>query len=298
MRVLLAGASGAIGSRLVPLLIDAGHEVTGITRRAGTLADSGADEVVADVLDRRQLLNSLAGLKFDAVISELTSLAKMPTRHSHLNATNRLRSEGTSSLIAAARMVGAKRFISASIFLGYGLIDHGEELITETATFGELTGDRIDAMYRALISNEQQVRAFGGVVVRYGLFYGTGAAAFVPSDWCGTLPFIHINDAAAATVLALEHGKPGAVYNVVDDEPAPWRDVHRASAIAAGQRSPIALPSWLLRLAAPYGALLIASTSIRVSSANAKRELRWTPRYPSYHDGLRAAVRIGDLERT
>jgi nucleoside-diphosphate-sugar epimerase len=298
MRVLLAGASGTIGRRLVPLLLDAGHEVTGITRRAGTLVGTGIDEIVADVLDRDALLGAIGSRKFDAVINELTSMPKTPTRHSSMRATNRLRSEGTSTLISVAHQVGAHRFVTASMFLGYGLTDHGEELVTESATFGELTGDRVDALYSALVSNEQQVRAFGGVVLRYGLFYGTGAAAFVPSDWTGTLPFIHVEDAAIATVLALEKGKAGVVYNVVDDSPASWRDVHRAEALSVGAREPLPLPSWLIRIAAPYAALLVASTSIRVSAATAKRDLQWTPRYPSYHDGLRAAVRIGDLGST
>jgi nucleoside-diphosphate-sugar epimerase len=298
MRVLLAGASGEMGRHLIPLLVEAGHEVTGVTRRRGSLRGTGANEAVADVLDRAPFKAALLGQRFDAVINELTSLSKTPTRYRHMRATNRLRTEGTSALIAAARRSGATKFVTASIFLGYGLTDNGEQPIGERAAFADLTGDRIDEVLRALISNEQQVHAFGGIALRYGLFYGTRPVPFVCAGWAGTLPFVHVEDAAAATVLALDSGRRGAVYNIVDDVPASWSDVQRAAAVAAGTRAPVALPAWLIRLVAPYSAELITATSMRVSNASARRDLRWMPRYPSYHDGLQAAVRIGDLGST
>ena len=140
MRVVLAGASGAIGRLLVPRLIAAKHEVIGITRTPGSLASTGAREVVADVLHRDALLEALAGIKADAVIHQLTALRKAPSSMRDMRDTNRLRAEGTSTLIAAARLVGATKFVAASFFGGYGLTDHGRTPLTEDAPFGDVDG--------------------------------------------------------------------------------------------------------------------------------------------------------------
>jgi nucleoside-diphosphate-sugar epimerase len=282
MRVLLAGASGAVGRYLVPQLIEAKHEVIGITRTPGSLAGTGAVEIVADVLDRPALFAALDGVKADAVIHQLTALSKSPATLRAMRPTNRLRTEGTSALIAAARRVGAKKFVAASFFGGYGLRDHGREPLAESAPFGE-PDRRADAVQVALQSLEQQVRAFGGVCLRFGLFYDTVTTAVSPvsATWDGVLPMVHLSDAAAATVLALAKYRPGAVYNIADEHPLTYRAREQARAAAAGIRPPKRLPDGVLRRAAPYGALLLTRTSIALSTALAETELGWTPQFPS-----------------
>ena len=290
MRVLLAGATGDLGRHILPLLVEAGHEVTGVTRTRGTLEGSAVREIVADLTDRASFLAAVEGLNFDAVIHEITALRKAPVFTAQMNTTNRLRMEGTSTLIAAARATGATKFIAASAISGYGLVNHGDTPLTETAPFGEPTHDHLDPMIAALQSLEQQVRAFGGVTLRYGIIYSAaGPIPLAASDGTGVLPFVHVSDAAAATVLALEKGRSKGVYNIVDDTPATWKQVHEARAIVAG--TPLrALPSWLLRIVAPFGAQLMASTSMVVSNARAKRQLGWRPKYRSYPEGLAATL--------
>jgi nucleoside-diphosphate-sugar epimerase len=293
MRVLLAGASGAIGRHLVPHLIEAQHEVIGITRTPGSLANTGAREVVADVLDRAALLHALDGIGAAAVIHQTTALAKAPASLRDMRPTNRLRAEGTSNLIAAARLVGAKSFVAASFFGGYGLADHGRQPLTESTRFGEVDG-KADAVQTALLSLEQQVHAFGGVSLRFGLFYDSTTTAVSPVSrtWDGVLPMLHVADAARATVLALTKGKPGSVYNIADDQPMTYRARETARASAAGLRRPTRLPDGILRRAAPFGALLLTQTSISLSTARATSELGWTPLYPTLADGLAAHLSV------
>jgi nucleoside-diphosphate-sugar epimerase len=283
MKVLLAGASGAIGRYLVPQLINAKHEVIGITRTPGSLAGTGAREVVADVLDRAGLLAALEGIKANAVIHQLTSLRNPPTTLRSMRETNRLRTEGTSALIAAARKVGAHKLVAGSFFGGYGLFDHGSEPLTESAPFGEIDG-RADSVQRALLSLEQQVHAFGGVSLRFGLFYDstTSAVSPVSRTWDGLLPMLHVSDAAAATVRALTKYKAGAVYNIADDHPMTYRarEVARAAA-AADVRPPTRLSDGLIRLVAPFAGLLLTRASLTLSTARAATELGWKPQYPS-----------------
>jgi nucleoside-diphosphate-sugar epimerase len=292
MRVLLAGASGAIGRYLVPQLIAAGHEVIGITRRAGSLAGTGAVELVSDVSDRAEFLLSLTGIEADAVVNQLTALKRAPLFYRDMRETNRLRLEGTSNLIAGARRVGATKLVSASIFYGYGFREHDMEVLDETAPFGEPDG-RNDAVQAALLGLEQQTRAFGGVALRYGLFYAPGATSVspVPRSWNARLPMLHISDAAAAVVLALAAGEPGQAYNIADDHPASFRDREFALARAAGLRRPMELPESVLRAAAPFGSQLTTRTRIRMSMEKAKRELGWEPQYPSLAEGLAVSSR-------
>jgi nucleoside-diphosphate-sugar epimerase len=287
MRVLLAGATGAIGRHLVPQLIAAGHEVTGISRKPGSLIGTGASEIHADVSRRAALLATLDGREFDAVINELSSLHRTPLSYADMRETNRLRSEGTSTLIAAAKATGATRFVVASNVYGYGFRDHGRRLIDEEYPFGQLPGTALDAVQKSLLSAEQQARAFGGVALRYGLFYrNREPIPPVANDWNGLLPFVHIDDAAAATVLALDKGTPGRAYNVVDDEPVSWRDLHQARADAYDLADPSTQPTWLLRVAAPFGSQLVTNTSMRVSNARAKSELGWQLQYPTHRDAF------------
>jgi nucleoside-diphosphate-sugar epimerase len=277
---------------LVAQLLEAGHEVTGLARKVTRLERMLVDSLAVDLLDRGAVLEAVKGRAFDAIIHQATDLRRAPTMYSSMHVTNRLRTEGTSTLIAVARATGAKRFVTASTFYGYGFIDHGTEPLTEAELFGHQNAEALDPVRLALLSNEQQVRAFGGVSLRYGLVYGRRGPV-VAADWDGVLPMLHREDAASAAVSALAHGKPGAAYNIADERPASWRELQQTIAIAEGTRPPLAVPSSVLRASAPFAADLLTRTSMRLSTALARRELRWSPRYASFADGLRPSVVVG-----
>lgn len=249
-------------------------------------------DVAVDLLDREATLSRLEGEHFDAVIHQATALADGPATHAQMTRTNRLRTEGTSTLIAVARRSGANRFVAASAFYGYGFLDHGVAPLTEDEPFGFRDGSANDEVLRCLLANEQQVNAFGGIALRYGLFYGDGMGSVMDSTFEGVLPVVHLEDAAAAAVRALTRGKRGASYNIADDQPVSWRELQQAQAMAEGRRFPVALPSWALRASAPFGAEVLTRTSMRLSTARAKRELGWRPMYPSFADGLRTTVDV------
>ena len=300
MNVLLAGATGALGVPLTRQLVAGGHRVLGLTHQPGSLAAIealGATPVVADALDRDALLRAVDGLTADAVIHELTALRTPPRRHKGMALTDRLRTEGTANLMAAAAAVGARRVVTQSIIFGYGYRDHGSNVVDECTPFGLPAGDAGDPHIAAMQSAEQQTfSAPEGIAVRYGLLYGGDAAATraalakrgIPVARGGLLGWVHHDDAAAATVAALERGRAGQAYNVVDDQPATWEDVFTAMAAELGEPAPRRLPRWLFRLAAPYVASFAVDTSMRVSNAKAGRELGWRPTYPTYRDGVRA----------
>jgi nucleoside-diphosphate-sugar epimerase len=242
----------------------------------------------------------------DAVIHELTALRKPPTRHAGMALTDRLRTEGTTNLLAAAEELGAKRFLTQSIILGYGYRDHGPEPLTEDAPFGRPAGDRSDPHLAAMLSTEQQAfTAPEGIALRYGLLYGGDAAQLrpllarrgLPVARGGLLGWLHHEDAAAATVAALERGRPGQAYNLVDDLPATWREVYTEMARAFGAPPPRKVPRWLFRLAAPYVASFAVDTSMRVSNVKARTELGWRPLFPTYHDGIRAMAAAAHTQR-
>ncbi|MEV4127326.1 NAD-dependent epimerase/dehydratase family protein [Nocardia sp. NPDC049707] len=304
MKILLAGATGTLGSELVSQLIDAGHTVIGLCRTetgARRLAAGGAEPVLADIMDERGLLTALEGRAADAVIHEATALTQTPTAHRHLYATNALRDMGTTHLLRAAETVGAHRFITQSFFLGYGYRDHGDDPVTEDAPFGVPAGDSFDRHLRSMLSNENQVLSapgMDGIALRYGLFYGPEVSTYTLADMArkrrlpvsrpaGVTSPIHIVDAAAATVAALERGRGGEPYNIADDHPVGFDEYVRAIARAAGAPEPRRIPSWLLR-ATPYMHALMVRTRIRLSNEKAKRELNWSPRFPSCHEGLSA----------
>lgn len=303
MRVLVAGASGALGVPLTRQLISAGHEVLGLSRTTGNrnrLLALGAEPLIADVMDRAALLAAVEGLKADAVVHALTALKKAPVRHRDMVATNALRQEGTANLLAAARAVGARRFVAESMIVGYGYGDWGTKVLTEDdPSFGPPGRSRwLERHLEAMRSIERQTFAadgIEGIALRYGLFYGPGAGAKemvemlrrrrmpILRNGGGPLSWVYIEDAATATAAALEKGRPGQAYNVVDDEPVPWGAFMEAMAQAVGAPSPPAVPRWLLRLA-PYAHAVMTST-LRVSNAKARRELDWTPSVPTYRQG-------------
>jgi nucleoside-diphosphate-sugar epimerase len=306
MRVFVAGASGAIGRPLVAQLLAAGHHVTGMTRsreRAAEIERTGATAVVCDALDAPALLAVVATADPDVVVHQLTSLPQRfnPRKKRLYDATNRVRTEGTRNLLEAA---GGRRVVCQSIAFAYApdreprVFDEDRPLFTDAPPpFGEAT--------RAISEMERMVLAANGLVLRYGWFYGPGTyygeggSTFedvrrrrypVVGEGAGLFSFLHVDDAAAATVAAVERGAPG-VYNVVDDEPAPMRDWLPAYAEAIGAGPPRRAPLWLVRLLAGRAVAGMATTFPAASNARAKRALGWEPRWPSWRTGFREAPR-------
>lgn len=303
MRVLLAGASGAIGTPLITRLRKAGHDVLAITRNPGRLRGYDVEPVVADVMDRPALLTALRGVRADAVLHELTALSKTPIRHSGMAQTNRLRTVGSAHLVEAAHAVGAHRFLTQSIVFGYGYRDHGTRVLTENDPFGEPGTGPTAAHIRAMVAAEDAASSAGlqGIALRYGLFYGPGHATAdlmtmirkrrfpVIAGGGGFADWIDLDDAAAATVAALDKGRAGVAYNIVDGTPVTWGDFVDEAARLLGAKRPRRLPGWLLNAAAPY-AYSAMTTSMRVSNNRAVEELGWTPQVPDYRAGLRRIV--------
>jgi 2-alkyl-3-oxoalkanoate reductase len=303
MRVFVAGAAGAVGQQLLPLLAAQGHQVTAATRspaKAGRLRELGAEPVVVDGLDAMAVGEAVARAEPDAVIHQMTSLAGDPDlRHFDrmFAVTNRLRTQGTDHLLAAAAAAGARRFIAQS-YTGWPNIREGGPVKTEDDPLEPNPPGQRESL-AAIEYVERVVPAAApmqGIVLRYGSFYGPGASdAFVGlvrrrrlpiiGDGAGVWSFLHIHDAATATAAALEHGRPG-VYNVVDDEPARVAEWLPFLAQAVGAKPPRRIPAWLGRLAAGEAAVA-AMTQIRGSSnARAKRELGWQPAWPSWRQGF------------
>ncbi|MEA2378651.1 MAG: hypothetical protein QOD13_2558 [Thermoleophilaceae bacterium] len=311
MRVFVAGASGAIGRPLVPRLLAAGHEVTGSTRsreRAEAIRAAGATPVLVDALDSEALLQAVEQAAPEVVVHQLTALPERfdPRRADLYDATNRVRAEGTANLLAAALAAGARRFVSQSIAFGYAPGPR-PEVISEDAPLNlEAPSPFAEAM-RVIAEMERAVLhtdGLEGLVLRYGWFYGPGTYYAedgttaeevrkrrfpVIGSGAGLFSFIHVDDAADATVAAVEGGAPG-VYNVVDDEPAAMRDWLPAYAEAIGARRPRRIPVWLARLAAGKMASLV-NQQPGASNAKAKRELGWQPRWRTWREGFREAPR-------
>lgn len=310
MKVVVAGATGAIGRPLVRALRRSGHLVYAITRggRGTELVRAlGATPIVANVLDRDTLLRAADRFHADAVIHELTAYKYSPPTHYRspgLRRTNTLRDTGSTHLVEFAKAIGASRYLTQSLILGYGIIDHGSELVTELSPFGRLQGDANDPFIAALHAAEDHAWQSGieAVALRYGLFYGPGASGTftrtlrlrllpVPSGGTGYTGFIHIDDAAAATVAALENGRAGHAYNIVDDEPVTWDTMFDAMAAAIRAHRPRRVSPRLLRLGTPLTAAQMLDLSIRVSNAKAKSELGWKPALPTYREGVRTLAR-------
>lgn len=309
MRVFVAGASGALGRPLLRQLVAAGHEVTGTTRReqrAEQIRAAGATAVVCDVFDSAAFEAAVVEARPEVVVHALTALPdRFEWKRDPIGPTNRLRSEGTRNLLNAARAAGARRVIAESVAFFYApeggwIKDEESPLnVSAPAPFGEAAD--------ALEDLERQVRTatgIEGVVMRFGWFYGPGthfaADGFqaeeirkrrmpIVGDGRGTFSFVHVEDAAAATVAALDHGQAGT-YNVVDDEPAPMRDWVPVYAEAIGARRPLRVPLWLAKLIAGRAVAANVASLRGASNTKAKRELDWQPRYSSWRQGFREAL--------
>jgi nucleoside-diphosphate-sugar epimerase len=311
MKVFVAGASGAIGKPLVPKLVAAGHEVTGMTRSersAERLSEAGASPLVADVFDEERVRSGMADAEPDVVVHQLTALPdRMDFRDESLyDATNRVRDEGTRILLDAARAAGARRMVAQSIAFIYapdgGWVKDEDDPLLDNAPrpFGDAVRV-VTEMERRVVGAED----LEGLVLRYGFFYGPGthyaadggqAAEVrkrrfpVVGKGTGTFSFIHVEDAADATVAAVERGDPG-VYNVVDDEPAPLREWLPVYAEALGAKKPFRVPAWLASLIAGKTATGFTLELRGASNARAKRELGWEPAHPSWRQGFAESLR-------
>ncbi|MFG2874906.1 NAD-dependent epimerase/dehydratase family protein [Streptomyces sp. NPDC048337] len=292
--VLLAGASGVLGRHIAEALTRTGYTVIGLGRGAGA-------DVRADLMNRDQLLRAVDGLKADTVVHAVTALRKAPMRHKDVFATDDLRLIGTGHLMEAARAVGARRVIAESMVFGYGYRDFGDHIITEDADPFAPAGDRaVERHLEAMRVKERLVLGaedIEGVALRFGLFYGAGGTDAVVEmlrqrkmpavvDHGRVLPWVDLADAGRAVALAVEGGRPGQAYNIVDDTPMGFGAHVRAVAEVFGTPKPKDVPAWLMR---PFSyAHRIATTSMRVSNAKAKAELGWTPSHANCVDGLRA----------
>ncbi|HUA28872.1 MAG TPA: NAD(P)-dependent oxidoreductase [Streptosporangiaceae bacterium] len=301
MRVLVVGASGAIGTRLIPQLIERGHEVTGTCRSPGNavrLRELGAEPVVLDALDANAVANAVAAARPDAIVHQATALANAKFSRSldrTFAPTNRLRTEGTDALLAAARAEGVRRFVAQS-FAPYRYERRGGPVKTEDDPLDPVAPKRARQTFAAMSHLDQAVTAAGGIALRYGGFYGEPDPVTramrkrrypMIADGQGIMPFIHLHDAASATALAVEHDGP-AVYNITDDEPAPASEWMPVLARTLGASPPRRIPAWIARLIMGDGLSMMAE-SRGASNEKAKKELGWTLRYPSWRDGFPAS---------
>jgi nucleoside-diphosphate-sugar epimerase len=309
MRVFVAGASGAIGRPLVKQLVAAGHGVTGTTRRAERAEEiraAGATAVVCDVLDGPALEAAVKEAVPEVVVNQLTSLPEdFNPRKIDYGPTNRVRREGGENLMKAALASGARRYVTQSIAFLYA--PEGDWVKDEEARpYDDAPLPFRDAV-GAVLGHEREVLGTDGIeglVLRYGQFYGPDtyyspggsihrqvAKRMVPvvGAGTGTASFLHVEDAAGATVAALDHGSPG-IYNVADDEPAPGREWLPVYAAAIGAKAPRHVPAWLARLVGGRMAVEFGVNVRGASNAKAKRELGWQPRYPSWRQGFQEAL--------
>src|SRR3954451_4165704 len=315
MKVFVAGATGVLGRALVPQLVARGHEVVGMTRSASKqdlVRSLGARPVLADALDPDAVAQAVASAEPEAIVHELTALsgpmsvrdARHPERFEGAIMTNRLRTEATDHLLAAGRAVGARRFVAQS-FGAFRFAPTGAPVQTEDDPLDPHQAGVSQPGVEAMLYLERAVTTIEwgqGLALRYGGFYGPGTGISrapdaqmaapirkrrfpIVGDGGGVWSLVHVEDAAAATAIAVERGRPG-IYNVVDDDPAPVREWLPVLASALDAKPPRRIPRWLGRLAAGETATRMMTEARGASNAKAKRELGWQLRYPSWRQGF------------
>ncbi|MFC0030273.1 NAD-dependent epimerase/dehydratase family protein [Micromonospora chaiyaphumensis] len=307
MRVLVAGATGALGKELVPRLVDAGHEVFAMIRSESSkarAAELGAVPVIADALDRAQVEAAVRQAAPEVIVNQLTAIGHVDTRNFDRSfaATNRLRIEGTDNLLAAARATGVRRFVAQSngafTYARTGGPVKSEQDPLDRAPVGQMA-----PMIAAIEHLEKAALGaawIDGIVLRYGAFYGPGTSMApgseqlemirkrrfpVVGDGGGVWSFVHIADAAEATVAAVENGGRG-VYNIVDDDPAPVAEWLPELAAMLGAKKPMRVPRFIGRLAAGQAGVVLMTELRGASNAKAKRELGWHPAHPTWRQGF------------
>jgi 2-alkyl-3-oxoalkanoate reductase len=309
MKIFLAGATGVVGQALVPLLTSHGHTVVGTTRseaKAPLLRELGAEPVVVDGLDRDGIRAAVAEARPDAIVHQMTALGgdlDLRKFERTFALTNRLRTEGTDHLLTAARESGVERVLAQS-FAAWPMARVGGPVKTEDDPLDQEPPKQVRTTLDAIVRLEAAVTGAGGIALRYGGFYGPGTSVApggeqvemvrkrrfpVVGDGGGIWSFVHIADAADATLAAVERGAPG-IYNVVDDDPAPMREWLPVLAQAVGGKPPRHIPRWVGKLAAGDAITTMATVSRGASNAKAKRELGWTPAHPSWRQGFAEAV--------
>jgi nucleoside-diphosphate-sugar epimerase len=311
MKVFVAGATGVIGRRLVPMLVQHGHEVSGITRsteKAGALRAMGAAPAICDVFDAAEVRDTVVRAAPEVVVHELTDLPPNidPRRSAaQLERNDRIREVGTRNLVHAALAAGARRVVAQSVAFAYEMSGEGPK--TETDSLYDDAPEpwaRSVRAVRALESAVTDTEGIDGVALRYGFFYGPGSSYAADGYWAeqvrrrrfpivgrgnGIFSFIHVDDAAAATVAAVERGAPG-IYNVVDDEPAPLREWLPAYAEALGAKKPWRVPRFVARMVGGDYAVLMATALRGASNERAKDVLGWQPGHPSWRQGFRESL--------
>ncbi|MVT72053.1 NAD-dependent epimerase/dehydratase family protein [Bradyrhizobium cajani] len=320
MRIFVAGATGAVGRHLVPMLVGKGHEVVGSTRnpaKADILRRMGAEPIVADGLDATGLRAAVMSARPEVVIHEMTDLATATDLRHFDRAfarTNELRTRGTDILLAAAREAGARRFVAQS-FCGWTFSRSGGADKTETDELDPHPPEELRRTLEAIQYLERTVKASAapeGIVLRYGFFYGAETGTLSPAmldqlwrrrvpligDGGGVWSFINTEDAASATVAAIERGLPGSVYNIVDDDPAPVREWLPALAELLGAGPPFHVPAWLGRLLAGEHMVAMMTQVRGASNAKARRELGWQPAHPSWRQGFAELAKMSGAHRS
>jgi len=315
MRVFVAGASGAIGRRLVPLLVDAGHEVVGSHDAPGSaelLRALGATPVRLDLLDAGAVRAAVVDAEPEAIIHEATALAsvKFARNMDKVTATtSELRTTGTDALLTGAREAGVRRFVAQSVAAFSRYAREGGPVKTEGDPLDPTPPKGFRRSAAALAHLEREVTEFGGIALRYGAFYGAANDGTIEpvrkrqfpivGGGGGIWSWIHLDDAASATVLALQHDGP-AIYNIVDDEPAPVREWLPVLARSLGAKPPRHVPTWVARLLAGAPVTVMSTDARGASNAKAKRELAWTPHYPTWRTGFPTAyagLRVAERPR-
>lgn len=312
MRVFVAGATGAIGSRLVPLLVEAGHEVTGMTRstkKTEQIRAAGAAPAVADALDREAVMRAVKAASPEVIVHELTAIPdNFDIRHfdREFAITNRLRTEGLDNLVAAGRQAGCLRIVAQS-YAGWPYAREGGPVKNEEDRLDPDPPAEFRRTFEAIRYLEQTVTALSGmtgIVLRYGAFYGPGNTLGARGNMVeqvrrrrvpivgggtGVWSFIHIDDASLATLRALE-ARGSGIYNIVDDEPARVSEWLPALAAALGAKPPRQIPAWLGRLVIGEHGVMMMTEVRGASNAKARRELSWQPLWPTWREGFRKGL--------